>query len=98
MLFFGPGDFSHSIGDPGNFNNPRLIDARRQVAQTAIKHGKFAGTVASLDNYRSLIEEGYSFINIGADVVILGNNYKNMIRTIFDGQKNIPGKRGLYSE
>lgn len=98
MLFFGPGDFSHSIGDPGNFNNPKLIDARRRVARTAIKYGKFAGTVASLDNYNSLIEEGYSFINIGADVVILGSNYKNMLRTLSDGQKDTPGKRGLYSE
>ena len=98
MLFFGPGDFSHSIGDPGNFNNQKLIDARRQVANTALKHGKFAGTVASLENYRSLIEEGYSFISIGADVVTLGNNYKNMIRTIFSGQKEIPTRNTLYSE
>lgn len=98
MLFFGPGDFSHSIGNPGNFNNPTLIDARRRVASTAIKHGKFAGTVASLDNYCSIIEEGYSFISIGADVVILGNNYKNIIQTIFNGQEKISGKHGLYSE
>ena len=29
MLFFGPGDFSHSIGDPGNFTNPQVLAARK---------------------------------------------------------------------
>jgi len=69
MLFFGPGDFSHGIGAPGQWNHPRLLDARRQVAEAAQAHGKFAGTVASPANLDELIALGYRFLSMGADVV-----------------------------
>jgi len=82
MLFFGPGDFSHSIGDPGNFANPQVLEARKRVADTARKYGKFAGTVGSLANVKELIEMGYNFINIGADVIFLAEGYKKIIGTL----------------
>jgi 4-hydroxy-2-oxoheptanedioate aldolase len=66
MLFFGPGDFSHAIGAPGEWNHPRLLDARRRVAEAARRHGKFAGTVGMPTP--ELLEMGYRFFNIGADV------------------------------
>ncbi|GHU74364.1 siderophore biosynthesis protein SbnG [Clostridia bacterium] len=78
MLFFGPGDFSHSLGIPGEFDDPRVIDAKRRVADAAIKHGKFAGTVGSLANAQELIDMGYRFISIGADVVSLVEYFKNI--------------------
>ncbi len=85
ILFFGPGDFSHSLGDPGNFANPILIETRERIAKTARKYGKFAGTVASLDNYREIIDLGYQFIAIGADVLMLNQAYGNIIQTISGG-------------
>ena len=69
MLFFGPGDFSHSIGAPGQWNDPRLLAARRRVAEVARAHGKFAGTVANAANLQELIALGYQFLNLGGDVV-----------------------------
>jgi 4-hydroxy-2-oxoheptanedioate aldolase len=69
MLFFGPGDFSHGIGAPGAWDDPRLVEARRQVAEAALAHGKFAGTVASPDNLDELIALGYRFLSMGADVI-----------------------------
>jgi 4-hydroxy-2-oxoheptanedioate aldolase len=69
MLFFGPGDFSQSIGAPGDWNNPLLLDARIQVAAVAKKHGKFAATTGSIDKLEEFKDMGYQFINIGADVV-----------------------------
>ena len=74
MLFFGPGDFSHGIGAPGEWDNPRLVDARKLVAETALKYGKFAGTTGDLSSLKELIAMGYRFINIGADVLGL-NDY-----------------------
>lgn len=68
MLFFGPGDFSQGIGAPGDFKNPKLLDARKRVADVCRKHGKFAGTVGSPDNAAELIAMGYRFLNIGSDV------------------------------
>ena len=80
MLFFGPGDFSHGIGAPGEWEHPKLLDARKQVVDTALKHGKFAGTVGGLDNYKDLVDMGYRFINIGADVLAIAEYTGNIIK------------------
>ena len=78
IIFFGPGDFSQGIGDPANFTNPKLLEARRLVAQAAVKHGKFAGTVGSPANLKELYDMGYRFISSGADVVGLVNYFREM--------------------
>jgi 4-hydroxy-2-oxoheptanedioate aldolase len=78
IVFFGPADFSQGIGDPVNFSNPKLLEARRVVAETAIKHGKFAGTVGSPANLKELYDMGYRFISMGADVVGLVNYFKEL--------------------
>ena len=79
MLFFGPGDFSQGIGAPGDWNHPKLLEARKRVAEVAVKHGKFAGTTGSIDNLNELIDLGYKFISIGADVVGMNNYYNHLI-------------------
>ena len=79
MLFFGPADFSQGIGAPGKWDHPELVDARRQVAKVATKHGKFAGTTGNIDNINELIGLGYQFINIGADVIGVGAYCKQLI-------------------
>jgi 4-hydroxy-2-oxoheptanedioate aldolase len=79
MLFFGPGDFSQSIGAPGEWNHPALIEARRQVAAVARKHNKFAGTVGGLGNLDELLGMGYQFVSIGADVVALKNYFQELV-------------------
>ena len=78
MLLFGPGDFSSALGVPGQTDHPEVIKARKSVARIARKHGKFAGTVGSPENYKELIDMGYNFINIGADVVGLSNYCKDI--------------------
>ena len=71
MLLFGPGDFSHGIGKPGAWDAPEIADARKRVAEAAIAHGKFAGTVGGPDNLDELVGMGYRFVNVGADVTSL---------------------------
>ena len=83
MLFFGPGDFSHSIGAPGEWDHPRLIEARKLVAEAANKHGKFAGTTADLSTVKSYQDMGYQFLNTGADVLAL-NEYCKRLKSGFD--------------
>lgn len=67
MLFFGPGDFSHAIGAPGQWDDLRIHEARRKVAEAAVRHGKFAGTVGLPTP--EMLGMGYRFFNIAADVV-----------------------------
>lgn len=82
MLFFGPGDFSHGIGAPGEWNHPKLLDARKRVVETALAFGKYAGTVGTLENYEDLVAMGYRFINIGADVLALTEYTGNIIKNL----------------
>jgi 4-hydroxy-2-oxoheptanedioate aldolase len=97
MLFFGPGDFSHGIGAPGQWDHPRLLEARRRVAEAAVKHGKFAGTVASPSNLDELIALGYRFLSMGADVVGLAQYCASVMAEFTKcpavGSKSIYGKR-----
>ena len=69
MLFFGPGDFSQSIGAPGQMDHPELTKARERIAAVAGKHGKFAGTACAPSQRQTLIDMGYNFLTSGADVV-----------------------------
>ena len=72
IIFFGPGDFSQSVGKPGDLNCSEVVAARKKVAECALKHGKFAGTVGSIQNVNELHGLGYQFVNLGADVVSFG--------------------------
>ena len=97
MLFFGPGDFSHSIGAPGQWDHPSILKAREQIAKAAHKHGKFAGTVGSLDSLQELIDMGYQFINIGADVLGLIDYFKHLTNTVKNVKDRSDGSAsGIY--
>jgi 4-hydroxy-2-oxoheptanedioate aldolase len=80
MVFFGPGDFSQSMGKPGQFTDPFLVDTRKRIAELCHKHGKFAATVGSPEDVAGLASLGYSFINIGADVVGLSSYYQGLLQ------------------
>jgi 4-hydroxy-2-oxoheptanedioate aldolase len=81
MLFFGPGDFSHGIGAPGEFDDPRVREARRRVAEVCKAHGKFAGTVGSPQTAPELMDMGYRFLNLGADVRALALHCTETLRS-----------------
>lgn len=79
MIFFGPGDFSQAIGSPGKMDHPLLLDTRKRIAELAVKHGKFAGTVGNIDNIEELVELGYRFISVGADVIGLKQYFQEIM-------------------
>ena len=81
VIFFGPGDFSQGIGAPGVWDHPELLRARRLVAETAVKHGKFAGTVGGAGNMQELYDMGYRFLSLGADVVGLSGYFSDIVKS-----------------
>ncbi|MFA7492869.1 MAG: aldolase/citrate lyase family protein [Proteiniphilum sp.] len=81
MLFFGPGDFSQGIGAPGQWDHPLLIETRKRVAEVARKYGKFAATTGSVHNVEELINMGYQFISIGADVIGLSSYCNELVHS-----------------
>lgn len=88
MLFFGPGDFSQGIGAPGEWNHPLLIETRKRVAEVARKYGKFAATTGSIQNVNELVDMGYQFISIGADVIGLSTYCNGLISSFNNLDKN----------
>jgi|HigsolmetaAR203D_1030402.scaffolds.fasta_scaffold01030_9 2,4-dihydroxyhept-2-ene-1,7-dioic acid aldolase len=94
MIFFGPGDFSQGIGAPGQMDHPKIIDTRRKIAELAVKHGKFAGTVGGLGNVRELLSMGYRFISVGADVVGLSQYFQQVMAKL--SEHAMPGPGGIY--
>ncbi|NIA06249.1 MAG: aldolase [Actinobacteria bacterium] len=82
MLLFGAADFSQGIGAPGEWDNHKIVDTRRRVAEVARKYDKFAGIPGSVDNFKELVDMGYQFISIGADVVGLWQYYRELMSSI----------------
>jgi len=79
IIFFGPADFSHSAGVLGDFNNPKVLAAKKRVAETARKYGKFAGTTMGPGDFQKNIDLGYTFLCCGADVLAISENCKNIL-------------------
>lgn len=82
LLFFGPADFSQGIGAPAQWDDPRIEQARIKIAQTALRHGKFAGTTCAAGDASRLVDMGYRFLTIGADVIALSSYFKDIISSV----------------
>ena len=95
MLLFGPGDFSHLLGKPGQITAPEVVAARKRVGAAARKHGKFAMASGMIAPRAELEAEGYGVFTLGADVLGLGQYFKAQLAA-FEGAatpKTVKAKR-----
>lgn len=80
-ILIGPYDLSGSMGKPGKVNDDDVqknITTARTCAQQA---GKTVGIfTAGPDNVATLKEQGYDFIAVGIDSMMLGQAYEEMLR------------------
>jgi 4-hydroxy-2-oxoheptanedioate aldolase len=79
MLMFGAGDYSHRIGKLGQATHPEVVAARRKVASTALKHGKHVAVASLFGNQAEVAAEGTRVFTLGADVIEVGNAFRNMV-------------------
>ena len=82
MIFFGPADFSQGAGHTYDMGCTEVVEARKRVAECARRHGKFAGTTGSPENFDSLVDMGYTFISTGADVCGLSDYYSDIVSKV----------------
>lgn len=80
MLFFGAGDFSQAIGAPAQWDHPEIAAARKRVAEVARANGKHAGIPGRVEEFSKLVDMGYDFISLGADVVALSSYFQDILR------------------
>jgi len=72
VVMLGPGDFSILSGIPGQFDHPRIREAKQTIAEAARRAGKHWGCPAgSVEQVRELMEMGSRVVLYQADIVIL---------------------------
>lgn len=69
LLFFGPGDYSCSLGMPGQFDAPVVQGALAETCKQALAQGKrFGTTVANVEYAKRMLDLGASLIGHGGDL------------------------------
>lgn len=84
MVCFGPGDYSHLIGKPGEINAPEVVSARRRVARVARQNGKHVMASGLMASRKEMEEEGHNLFNLGADVVGLSHYVQQNLKAFRD--------------
>lgn len=92
FLLFGPGDYSHRIGDPGNISHPEVLAARTKVEEAARRHGKKLFSVGAQGSPAELLERGYVIGNVSSDVFSLGTAFNAAIGRQNEGQSPYAAK------
>jgi 2-dehydro-3-deoxyglucarate aldolase len=86
-FIIGPYDLSGSLGDPGNFKNPKFIECLRKVESLAKSSGKSAGYhIVHPDHNGMIIQEklevGYNFIAHGVDMIYLSTRVASEVENL----------------
>lgn len=72
MVQFGPGDYSISIGKPGQMRSPEIQKAEREMIELALKRGVAPRVeIASFEQARPYLEMGVRHFCIGTDLATL---------------------------
>jgi 2-keto-3-deoxy-L-rhamnonate aldolase RhmA len=86
VLWVGHFDLSQSMGIPGQFDNPKFLDALKRVIDTARKNSLGIGIQpGSLDQAREWMEMGFNVISYSADHSV----YINAMKQAVAGVRNL---------
>ncbi|MFQ5714747.1 MAG: HpcH/HpaI aldolase/citrate lyase family protein [Candidatus Scalinduaceae bacterium] len=84
-FIIGPYDLSGSLGIPGEFEHPGVIDALKRIRAISEKMNVASGFHVIPPEYKDVlkkIREGYSFIAFSLDTLFLGNSCKESMMKI----------------
>jgi 4-hydroxy-2-oxoheptanedioate aldolase len=78
MVQFGPADYAMSIGLPGQFEHPRVLEAEKYVIETALKMGIAPrAEMARPEQAKKYLDMGVKHFCMGTDVSILFDWFKS---------------------
>lgn len=72
VIFLGPFDLSHSLGIPGEVEDPRIKEAERRIVDVCERNGKAAGIFAvngAAGRQRSM--QGFRYVTVATDALLL---------------------------
>lgn len=80
----GPYDLSGSLGVPGQFDHPDVLDALARIKKISEQKNTLAGfhvIQPDVDKLMSKKEQGYRFLALSLDTIFLGNNCREALHT-----------------
>ena len=82
VLFVGPADLSHSLGVPGEFDNPTYLAALDTVIAACQSHGKAAG-ILLYDHaaFEPHLARGFTFVGVGSEGSFIAEGAKAALAT-----------------
>ena len=81
----GPYDLSASLGIPGQFDHPAMLQALgtiKNVVNKGTKHSGFHVVAPNVDAVLVKLQEGYSFIAFGVDFLFIGEMSRGKLRDL----------------
>ena len=85
-LLIGTNDFCFECGIPGQFENPKVVDAYKAVIAACKKHGKFPGMGGMYTP--ELLEK---HINMGVKLILSGNDFQTLMQGATAKAKTVRG-------
>jgi 2-dehydro-3-deoxyglucarate aldolase len=84
-FIIGPYDLSGSLGIPGEFTHPLVIDALQKVREITDKKNALSGfhvIPPDPEELKKKKEEGYKFLAFSLDTLFLGEGCRNMMKEV----------------
>jgi 2-keto-3-deoxy-L-rhamnonate aldolase RhmA len=95
-ILVGPYDLTGSMGIPGQLENPKVKAILDRILEACLEAGKSAGihdVRPTPDSVSHLIEEGFTFLAIGVDMVFMQTAAQNIIEFAREIGNDGMGKR-----
>jgi 4-hydroxy-2-oxoheptanedioate aldolase len=73
MVQFGPGDYSISIGHPGEWTHPKVKEAELKTIKTALEFGIRPRAECTVEDAQKYIDLGVRDFCIGVDLEMISN-------------------------
>ena len=85
VLWLGHFDLTNFLGIPGQFDNPKFVDAVKRIAAAGRKHKKGLGFMAADTTWAKQFRElGFNMLATGTDHGILMAGVRNIIASVED--------------
>lgn len=82
VLFVGPLDLSVNLGCPGDFTQPRFVDALKKVVKSCNDHGKTPGVLTKAGFEQQHRDLGFRFTAVGSDCTAVAESMVTNLATL----------------
>lgn len=82
VLFVGPLDLSVNLGCPGDFSQPRFVEALKTVVESCRNHGKTAGILTKSGFEQQHKDMGFRFVALGSDSLSVVHGMQQNLATL----------------